>query len=48
VTMYFFKSVLLKRLSPQKSRSHPGPQVVSGRLLAVSENRYPQVMRRYR
>jgi hypothetical protein len=30
VTMYFFKSFLLKGLSPQEIRSHRSPQVVRG------------------
>src|SRR5262245_29497733 len=36
VTMYFFKPVLLKRLSPQENQSHSNPQVVSGRLLGAA------------
>src|SRR5262249_4150917 len=35
VTMYFFMSALLKRLSHQENRSYHSPQVVSGGLLVV-------------
>ena len=43
--MYFFKSVLLKRLSPQENRSSPGPQVVSGDLLeGVEEGLEPALV----